>query len=362
MKIINVVGTRPNFIKIAPIIREMKKHKDISFLLIHTGQHYDDEMSETFFKDLDIPKPDRYLGVGSASHAEQTGRIMIEIEKVLILEKPDLILVVGDVNSTIATALASVKLHIPIAHVEAGLRSFNRDMPEEINRILTDHISNLLFCPTETAVEHLKNEGITDGVYLVGDVMYDAAIQNMEIADNRSNILERLAINSKKYILFTIHRPVNTDNKENLSNIIEALIATNERIIFPVHPRTEGYLREYGLDNIIGMTENIVLTPPAGYLDMLILEKNAKAILTDSGGIQKEAYFYKVPCITLRNETEWIETVESGGNRLVGADKDKIINAISHISSNNPISYPLYYGDGYASKKIISIIKEALKR
>ena len=200
MKIINVVGTRPNFIKIAPIIREMKKHKDISFLLIHTGQHYDDEMSETFFKDLDIPKPDRYLGVGSASHAEQTGRIMIEIEKVLILEKPDLILVVGDVNSTIATALASVKLHIPIAHVEAGLRSFNRDMPEEINRILTDHISNLLFCPTETAVEHLKNEGITDGVYLVGDVMYDAAIQNMEIADNRSNILERLAINSKKYI------------------------------------------------------------------------------------------------------------------------------------------------------------------
>ena len=347
MKIISIVGARPQFIKCAPLSRELRsEHEEV---LVHTGQHYDREMSEIFFEELNIPKPDYNLGIGSGSHGEQTGKMLIEIEKVLLKEKPDLVLVYGDTNSTLAGALAAAKLHIRVAHVEAGLRSFDRSMPEEINRVLTDHISDLLFCPTQTAVDNLANEGISAGVYLVGDVMVDALEYNLKIAEKKSGIIEELALEKGKYLVITVHRPGNTDSRENMTNIIEALGETGGVVVFPVHPRTEKYLREYGLL----MPENVKLIKPLGYLDMLKLMASAKKILTDSGGIQKEAYVLGVPCITLRENTEWVETLEGGWNVLVGADKGRIIGTVQKPVPTS-IQQNMCAGES-ASNKILNV-------
>jgi len=355
MKIASVVGARPNFIKLAPLSKEIRKHFDE--IIIHTGQHYDYEMDRVFFEQLRIPEPDYHLGVGSGTHGYQTGEMVKRIEKVLMDEKPDLVIVYGDTNTTLAGALASVKLHIPLAHVEAGLRCYDKRIPEEINRVLTDHCSDLLFCPTERAVENLKKEGITEGVYLTGDVMVDAVKQNITIAERVSTVLNDLNVKPKDYYLVTVHRAENTDNMNRLRNIVDALCEVNGNVIFPCHPRTEKALKKFGLWDKLKRNVNVI--KPVGYLDMLVLEKNAKKIITDSGGVQKEAYIFKVPCITLRDRTEWIETVEDGWNILVGANKDMIINAIDDFKPKGK-TYTHKFGDGKASEKIMKILLKAL--
>jgi len=351
MKIASIVGARPQFIKCGPVSKELRKdHQEI---LIHTGQHYDYEMSKLFFEELGIPKPDYNLGIGSGSHAEQTGKMLIELEKVLLKEKPDLVLIYGDTNSTLAGALAAVKLHIKTGHVEAGLRSFNKEMPEEINRITADHCSDILFSPTKTGVANLEKEGITKDVYLTGDVMYDALLNNLKIAE-KSNILNKLKITPQQYYLTTVHRQENTDNIENLSNILQVLSQIDGKIIFPAHPRTTKFIKKSNLQGLIN--KNVTLIDPVGYLDFIWLEKNAKKILTDSGGIQKEAYILKIPCITLRQNTEWVETVEDEWNTLVGDDKQKILDAVKNFNPSK--KQKGHYGDGNASIKIREIINK----
>lgn len=326
MKIISVIGTRPQFIKCAPLSRELRKcHQEI---LIHTGQHYDPDMSQIFFDELQIPAPDFYLGIGSGNHGKQTGEILARTEEILIRESPDLVIVFGDTNSTLGGALAAVKLHIPVAHVEAGLRSFDRTMPEEINRVVTDHVSDLLFCPTRTATGNLAKDGILQGVCMVGDIMVDALHHNLEIAETKSRILEKLNLSKGTYAVATIHRPGNTDSRINLTSIIEAFRESGQTIIFPVHPRTKKYLNDFGL--LDQFSDNIHAIDPLGYLDMLKLMRYSRNILTDSGGIQKEAYILKVPCITLRENTEWVETLDGGWNVLVGADNKKILAALQN--------------------------------
>lgn len=354
MKIATVVGARPQFIKMAPVSREIRKCCDE--IIIHTGQHYDYEMNEIFFKELNIPEPDYNLGVGSGTHGYQTGEMLKGIEKILLTEKPDVVLVYGDTNSTLAGALAGVKLHIPVAHVEAGVRSYDRRMPEEINRVLTDHASDILFAPTDNAVKNLEKEGIKKGVYLVGDVMVDSLLYNIKIAEKKSQILKKFDLRKKGYLLVTVHRPENTDNKENLKNIVEALVESKEKIIFPAHLRTIKALKQYDLYAHLEEAKNVIVTRPVGYLDMLVLEKNAKKILTDSGGIQKEAYIFKVPCITMRSTTEWIETIEDGWNILVGSNKKKIKDAIKNFEPTG--DYHLSrFGDGKSAEKIASILE-----
>ncbi|HYN44818.1 MAG TPA: UDP-N-acetylglucosamine 2-epimerase (non-hydrolyzing) [Candidatus Limnocylindrales bacterium] len=349
MKILSIVGARPQFIKCAPLSRELRKvHQEI---LVHTGQHYDHDMSDIFFEELNIPKPDHNLGIGSGNHSEQTGKMLTEIEKILLKEKPDIVLVYGDTNSTLAGALAAVKLHIRVAHVEAGLRS-ERSMPEEINRVLTDHISDILFCPTQTAVNNLAKEGIMQGVHLVGDVMLDALSYNLEVAQKKSRIIEELGLEKKKYLVTTVHRPGNTDIIDNMKNIIGALGESGMPVVFPMHPRTEKRLQEYGL--LERLPGNVRLIKPLGYLDMLMLMANARKILTDSGGIQKEAYMLGVPCITLRENTEWMETLESGWNTLTGANKSKIIKA-AQKSVPISIQQKIFAGES-ASKKVLDIL------
>ncbi|ASJ10329.1 UDP-N-acetyl glucosamine 2-epimerase [Thermococcus sp. P6] len=354
MKVVTVVGARPQFIKMAPVSREFRKI-GIEEVVIHTGQHYDYEMNKIFFEQLNIPEPDYNLGVGSGTHGYQTGEMLKRIEEVLLKEKPDLVLVYGDTNSTLAGALAGVKLHIKVAHVEAGLRSFDRRMPEEVNRVLTDHVSDYLFAPTETAVKNLYNEGIREEVYLTGDVMLDALLYNVRIAERKLKILDELGLKPKKYYLATVHRAENTDNRRNLENIINAFIKSNDLIVFPAHPRTMKALKNYGLYEKLESAGNVLLIKPVGYLDMLMLEKNARKILTDSGGVQKEAYFLRVPCITLREKTEWVETVEDGWNVLVGADEEKILNAIKEFEPDGG-TYTHKFGDGKASEKIAKIL------
>lgn len=353
MKIASIVGARPEFVQLAPLSEELKKeHKEI---IIHTGQHYDIEMSKLFFNELNISKPNYNLKVGSGGHGYQTGEMIKRIEDVLINERPDLVMVRGDTNSTLAGALAAVKLHIVTAHVEAGMRSFNRKMPEEINRVLTDHCSDLLFASTETAVVNLQNEGIVRGVYNVGDVMFDALLRNKKIAENKSNILQKLGLTKKEYCVLTIHRQENTDNKKILKNIFDALISSEKQIIFPVHPRTKKYLKEYDLWNIVNES-NIKVIKPLGYLDFIKLVSCSKKVLTDSGGLQKEAYFLTVPCITLREETEWVETVKDGWNVVVGYDRAKILDAIFNFSPDG--DQHNYFGNGDAAKKIVDILKQ----
>lgn len=344
MKVISIVGARPQFIKAAPVDRELRKSH--SHVLVHTGQHYDYTMSAVFFAELGIPKPDYNLGVGSASHGTQTGQMLIRLEETLVQEEPDCVLVYGDTNSTLAGALAAAKLHLPVAHVESGLRSFNRRMPEEINRLLTDHIADLLFCPTQTAKRNLLMEGITEGVFNVGDVMYDAVLHSAGIVDSKSRILGSHELEPGSYLLLTIHRPGNTDDPRNLSSILEVFNEVDEKIVFPAHPRTS-----QAIDQInCRLSSTIKLMQPVSYLDMLALERNARLILTDSGGVQKEAYLFGVPCITLREETEWVETVEAGWNLLTGPSKEKIIRAIKEFCPDG--KRPEIFGDGMASEKI----------
>ena len=349
MKIVSVVGARPQFIKCAPVSRAVRKHAEE--IIIHTGQHYDINLSKSFFDDLHIPNPDYNLGVGSGTHGYQTGAMLKGIEDILFTVHPDIVLVYGDTNSTLAGALAAAKLHIPLAHVEAGLRSYNKAMPEEINRVLTDHCSNLLFCPTETAVFNLKRENICKGVHLVGDVMYDALLYNSELAQ-QSPILEKLHLEPNMYILATLHRASNTDNSDALKRIITGLSQVDNTVVFPVHPRTQKALKTFG----ISPGKNILLTEPVGYLDFLKLESEAAAIVTDSGGIQKEAYILRIPCITVRNETEWVETVEDGWNTLVGTDTDLIIKNVQEFRPDK--GQRQLFGDGTASHKIVRILKE----
>ena len=350
MKIISIIGARPQFIKCAPLSRAIQKeHKEI---LVHTGQHYDPEMSEIFFKELQIPEPDYNLGIGSGSHGEQTGKMLVEIENLLRKEKPDLVLVYGDTNSTLAGALAASKMHIIVAHVEAGLRSFDRTMPEEINRVLTDHVSDLLFCPTETAVLNLEKEGITTGVYNVGDVMLDALKYNLKVAEEKSTILEDMELGPKEYMVATVHRASNTDSFKNLSSIVNAFCDADISIVFPVHPRTEKYLKQYGL--LDKLSQKVKVIPPIGYLEMLNLMAHARKVLTDSGGVQKEAYMFGVPCITMRENTEWVETVEDGGNVLVGAEYEKIRDAILNFEGAKERGN--VFGNGDACENILKVL------
>ncbi|MCL4417463.1 MAG: UDP-N-acetylglucosamine 2-epimerase (non-hydrolyzing) [Actinobacteria bacterium] len=352
MKIATVVGSRPQFIKMAPVSKVIRKN--FKELIIHTGQHYDYEMDRIFFEELDIPLSDYYLGVGSGTHGYQTGEMLKRIEEILINEKPDFVLVYGDTNSTLAGALAGAKLGIKVAHVEAGLRSFDKSMPEEINRVITDHCSNILFCPTKTAVKNLNREGINDGAYLTGDVMVDSLLHNKEIAESKSGILEKLELKSNEYIVATIHRASNTDRKEKLDKIVNSFCELGETIIFPIHPRTEKYLKEYGLFD--KLRASVRLTKPLGYLDFLKLMIHAKKIVTDSGGIQKEAYILKVPCITLRENTEWVETVEDGWNVLVSVDKENIRRAI-HQFQPSLSNHKEIFGNGSAAKEIFDYLE-----
>ncbi len=350
MKIVSVVGARPQFIKCAPVSRELRKeHEEI---LVHTGQHYDHGMSEVFFEELLIPEPDYNLGIGSGTHGRQTGAMLGAIEDVIAKEEPDIVLVYGDTNSTLAGALAAAKMHVPVAHVEAGLRSFDRRMPEEVNRVLTDHVSDILFCPTATAVRNLAAEGVTAGVFLVGDVMVDAMNHNRAVAEERSRILEGVGVRPGEYLVITVHRPSNTDSPENMTAILGALGEAGMPAVFPIHPRTRRYLGEYGL--LAGMPENVRVTEPLGYLDMIRLMAHAKKILTDSGGVQKEAYMLGVPCITLRENTEWVETVEAGWNVLVGAERGEIVDAIRYFSPGT--GQKDIFGGGNASLWIREIL------
>ncbi|EIJ80493.1 UDP-N-acetylglucosamine 2-epimerase [Bacillus methanolicus PB1] len=351
MKILTVLGARPQFIKAAPVSRVLREK--YTELIIHTGQHYDSNMSDIFFEELNIPKPDYYLGVGSGNHGKQTGEMLAKIEEIILEEKPDYLMVYGDTNSTLAGALAAAKLHIPVIHIEAGLRSFNKKMPEEINRIMTDHVSEYLFCPTDTAVENLRNENITRNVFNIGDVMYDAVLYNRGLAADKSNILETHGLTKKDYHLITIHRAENTDDVQNMKNILEAFSQIEEVKVWPIHPRTKNKLSSYGirLDDI----PNLKVIEPVGYLDMLTLEANAKKIITDSGGVQKEAYFMEVPCVTVREQTEWVETLEEDANILVGTDVNKILSA---VRKNVHPSYKEVFGDGKAAFKIAELIEK----
>ncbi|TEB08207.1 UDP-2,3-diacetamido-2,3-dideoxy-D-glucuronate 2-epimerase [Pelotomaculum schinkii] len=360
MKLLTIIGARPQFIKAAPFSTVFRQqHKEI---LVHTGQHYDTNMSDIFFAELGIPKPDYNLGVGSGMHGAQTGRMLEKIEELLLKENPDGVLVYGDTNSTLAGALAASKIHIPVFHVEAGLRSYNMRMPEEQNRVLTDHISTLLLCPTKTAVENLRKEGITKGVYNTGDIMYDAVLQNITISKQRYASGAWLAelrnenpyissLKDKNFYLATIHRAENTDNPNKLREIFNAFEKLDKPVLLPLHPRTRKLLDE--LDILIS---NIIIIQPVGYLLMLYLTANAYMVLTDSGGLQKEAYFLKTPCTTLRDQTEWVETLENGWNVLTPIYADSIIKCANRPLDCQKYPQPSLFGDGHAAKYIYQAI------
>ena len=355
MKIVTVVGARPQFIKASVVSRAFDKHhSNIEEVILHTGQHYDTNMSDVFFAELGISTPTHNLSIGGGSHGQNTGRMIEKIEQFLLNEKPDWVLVYGDTDSTLAAALAAVKLNVRVAHVEAGLRSLNRKMPEEINRILTDHIATLLFAPTNAAVENLLNEGIDrSNIHQVGDVMYDAALHFSHKAGCESSILDKLNLIGDKYILATIHRQENTDEKSRLMSIVDGLSRSTIPVIMPLHPRTKKQLEVFN----IKVTRPIHLIEPVGYLDMVMLEKHAMVIATDSGGVQKEAYFHCVPCVTLRDETEWSELIDYGYNHFAGASESKISSLL------NP-AIPEHwqkgiYGDGDAANKIAHTLLDA---
>jgi UDP-GlcNAc3NAcA epimerase len=345
MKVVSIAGARPQFIKMAMLDKQLKNYPEIRHLIIHTGQHYDRNMSKDFFDELDIPEPVHNLGVVSDTHGKQTGMMMERIEEVLLDEKPDWVLVYGDTNSTLAGVLTAAKLHFKTAHIEAGLRSYNREMPEEINRIVADHISDLLFVPTENAMAILKNEGLGEKSILVGDVMYDSVLHYIDLAEKKYKLPD--IVPYEKYYLATIHRQENTDDILRLKIIFEAFGLLDFPVVVPVHPRTRKYLRD------INIHENIRIIDPSGYLKMLILIKNAIKVLTDSGGVQKEAYFLQRPCITLRNETEWIETLENGWNYTVGIDTSLILEKVKDTKTGYQKKY---FGDGNAAVKIVKAI------
>lgn len=348
MKIISVVGARPQFIKALAVSKVLRQeHHEV---IVHTGQHYDDNMSSVFFKELGIPAPDYNLDVGSGRQGEQTGCMLARIEGVLLAEMPNRVLVYGDTNSTLAGALAAAKLCVPVAHVEAGLRSFNRAMPEEINRVVADRLSDLLFCPSRKAVENLACEGIINGVHEVGDVMFDALMSFADLARARSTICTSLGIREGHYILATIHRAENADDPERLQAILAALDRIPETVVFPAHPRTRKAMA--AVEHAPG--PNVLVIDPVGYLDMLRLVQGARLVLTDSGGLQKEAYWLSVPCVTLRDETEWVEILETGWNVLAGADVGRIVNAVATVTP--PREHPSLYGAGDAARRIVSVL------
>jgi UDP-GlcNAc3NAcA epimerase len=353
MKVLTIVGARPQFIKAAPLSRALRE-AGIQEYLLHTGQHYDYGMSQVFFDELGLPQADINLDVRSGGHGQQTGQMLTEIEKVLEAQKPDWVVVFGDTNSTLAGALAAVKLHIPVAHIEAGLRSFNRQMPEEHNRVLTDHCADLLLCPTKTAVENLRREGLTDSVHLVGDPMYDAVLMFNQVAAEKSTILETLGLEKDGYLLATIHRAYNTDDPQALLTLLDVLQSLQETVILPIHPRTRKKIDDFGL--LDGeKASNLRLVEPLSYLDMLVIEQNARMILTDSGGVQKEAYFFSVPCLTLRPETEWVETLADGWNTVVELDAEKIRHHVRHTPTPGRPPQPVF-GGGQSAKTITKII------
>lgn len=360
-KIITVVGARPQFIKASAISRLMEESKELVEVMVHTGQHYDFAMSEKFFEELEMPPPKYNLGVGSGSHGVQTGEIMKRLEPVLEKEYPDVVIVYGDTNSTLAGAVTASKIKVPVAHIEAGLRSFNKRMPEEINRIVADHVSTLLFCPTKTAVQNLLNEGITRNLFNIGDVMYDVALSFSQKAKEKSRILCKLGLKKKGYVLATIHRAENSDNRERLFNIFSALKEVEKEIdvVIPLHPRTGKMLRQFGLGNLI---DGIKIIEPVGFLDMVSLENSAGLIVTDSGGVQKEAYFHRVPCVTLRDETEWVETLEARWNVLANVDATEGISEAIRASITFSGVRPEIneYGDGRASQKIVRSLERYL--
>jgi UDP-GlcNAc3NAcA epimerase len=357
VKVATIVGARPQFVKAVVVSRAFGEHpKAVQEVLIHTGQHYDANMSKVFFEELDIPKPAYNLGIGGGTHGQNTGRMIEQIEQVLLIERPDWVLVYGDTDSTLAGALAAVKLHIPVAHVEAGLRSFNRRMPEEINRVLTDHAADLLFTPTDTATRNLANEGIPEGqVRQVGDVMYDAALFYSARAEARSRSLEQIGLAPKRYVLATVHRAENTDDLARLEGIVSGFAASGADIVWPLHPRTRERLHAYALE----IPPNVRTIEPVGYLDMVMLERHAAAIATDSGGVQKEAFFFGVPCVTLRGETEWVELLECGINHLAGTDPKRI--ALLLRTPRRPSDWPRHlYGDGRAAHSIVATLRASV--
>ena len=357
MRIVTIVGARPQFVKAAVVSRALAAQPGVEEVLVHTGQHYDDQMSGVFFSELEIAPPAHNLEVGSGTHGAQTGRMLEAIEQVLLEQTPDWVLLYGDTNSTLAGALAAAKLRVPIAHVEAGLRSFNRNMPEEINRVLTDHVSELLFAPTEAAVVNLRREGLApERVHLVGDVMYDAALFYKDSAERRSDLQARLGLTGGDYVLATVHRAENTDDPRRLRAIFEGLQQVARRcvVVVPLHPRTRGVLEQGG--DADSLTEGLLLTGPLGYLDMVSAESHARVIATDSGGVQKEAYFHGVPCVTLREETEWVELVTTGWNRLappVSAEDvaEAILGAVGTRGQPSAL-----YGQGDASARIAAVL------
>ena len=398
MKVLSIVGARPQFIKAAVVSKQIRR---VGFdeLLVHTGQHYDFNMSEVFFRELELPEPNYYLGIGSGRHGEQTARMLTGLEEVLLKEDPDVVVIYGDTNTTLAGALAPVKLHIPVAHVEAGLRSFNRRMPEEINRIVADHCSDILFCPTETAVQNLEREGFSnviddsDGEFVrgadsnpqsairnpksetplvinVGDVMLDLAREVKDRLDREgcggTDILRKYGLKPREYVLTTIHRASNTDDSDNLRSILEAMRQIGNRglkVLFPVHPRTKKALEKSDLLTMVD-TDAIVTSAPVSYREMIALESEARFLLTDSGGVQKEAYFFGVPCVVAREETEWTELVEIGWNRIAGARTEALIAAAEAILSEDFANKPRpdFYGDGRASARIGGVLKWFVER
>jgi UDP-GlcNAc3NAcA epimerase len=360
MKIVTVVGARPQFVKAATvsaaIVAEQQRGVALEEIMVHTGQHYDPNMSQIFFDQLQVPRPKYNLAVGSGSHGAMTGKMLGAVEQILLDEQPDWLLVYGDTNSTLAGALAAAKLHVPVCHVEAGLRSFDKRMPEEVNRILTDHVSELLLCPTHTAIVNLKNEGVTRGVHHVGDVMYDAALMFAKVAGPAAEVLARYGLGSKSFLLATVHRAENTDHPARLDGILTALsnLASESCPVFlPLHPRTRAMLDSRGLQPLLERNPALKIAEPIPFLDMIVLEGQAKLILTDSGGVQKEAYFQRVPCVTLRDETEWVETVEAGWNQVAGADRARIEKAVAAAKPGRAIDE---YGTGNAASQVLDLL------
>ena len=379
-KIITVIGARPQIIKAAAISRAIKNNFSDKILevIVHTGQHYDENMSQIFFEELGIPYPNFNLNVGSGSHGEQTAKMLEGLENIYVQEKPDAVIVYGDTNSTIAGALAASKIHIPVIHIEAGLRSFNKAMPEEINRIACDHMSTLLFTPSETGHRNLLNEGIKNDqkeaasidnpkIYLCGDIMYDNSLYFSAMSEQKSEILKELEIITDEFILCTIHRDTNTDDTANLNAIFRALLriqkTSNLKIVLPLHPRTKEKLNSHLDENLlteINQNKNFKIIPPTGFLDIISLEKNARLIITDSGGLQKEAFFFQKPCVILREQTEWIEIVENGNALIAGANELKIISSVETLFKRTDFTYPNLYGDGNAANFICKKITEEL--
>lgn len=378
MKIVTVIGARPQIIKAAALSRAIKEHfkKEVNEIIVHTGQHYDDNMSQVFFDELGIPQPDYNLGVGSASHGVQTARMIEGIEEILLKEKPDYLVLYGDTNSTLAGAIAASKIHVPIVHIEAGLRSFNKSMPEEINRICCDHCSTLLFSPTATGFKNLIKEGFNPdnkrrftidnpGIYHCGDVMYDNSKYFANIADTKTQILDKEGLRGTGYMLCTIHRDNNTDQPERLNAIFKALLKISEckMVVLPLHPRTSKLLNtnlENDLYDKITNNKNIKILPPASFLDMIVLERHAQMVVTDSGGVQKEAFFFQKPCLILRSETEWKEIVECGAAVITDADENKIIDSFNNFVENPPHKFPEIFGDGKAAEFICKEMLENL--